>query len=226
MRGYWKPCSELVLLKTKGKSKRLYLALSSRSVCHSAHKHAVYLVSGWHNTHLCFWEEHFVFHFEIWQGIHYGWQGEGWRSLSRRRGAETPGSHSHFLGTWWGCLCLVRHWTEFTVTQTQDTVLILTSGFSKFQSCDLKPGSLGWGQRSVVKLLPGICQAPGSLATHSPNPHTTEDDFEIWFIPRMSGSVSYLLPLMHYLALHTTEFNWGFDIIWRRYSYYLEPALS
>lgn len=26
--------------------------------------------------------------------------------------------------------------TEFTVTQTEDTVLILTSGFSKFLSCD------------------------------------------------------------------------------------------
>lgn len=30
--------------------------------------------------------------------------------------------------------------TEFTVTQTEDTVLILTSGFSEFLSCDLKPG--------------------------------------------------------------------------------------
>lgn len=30
--------------------------------------------------------------------------------------------------------------TEFTVTQTEDTVLNLTSGFPKFLSCDLKPG--------------------------------------------------------------------------------------
>lgn len=63
--------------------------------------------------------------------------------------------------------------TEFTVTQTEDTVLILTSGFSKFLSCDLKPGfsRLG-GQRSMVKLLPVICQAPGSLTTHpSESPH-------------------------------------------------------
>lgn len=43
------------------------------------------------------------------------------------------------LGTQGGSLCPVRH-TEFTATQTEDTVLILTSGFSKFLSCDLKPG--------------------------------------------------------------------------------------
>lgn len=70
--------------------------------------------------------------------------------------------------------------TEFTVTQTEDTVLILTSGFSKFLSCDWKPGfcrlggkdqwwnSCLWYVRLWVHLLP-----------IPPSPHTTEGVFEI-----------------------------------------------